>query len=58
MYKRKHFLLLSVVLLLAASIQLPAVVGDAAKTFKTPAHHPTGMCFDGKLIWLADAGTI
>lgn len=57
MYKRKFFLLLSVVLFLAASLQLPAVVGDAAKTFKTPAHHPTGMCFDGQWIWLVDAGT-
>ncbi len=36
---------------------LPSVVGDASKTFKTPGHHPTGLCFDGKLLWLADSGT-
>ena len=36
---------------------LLSVVGDAAKTFKTPGHHPTGLCFDGKLLWLADSGT-
>jgi sugar lactone lactonase YvrE len=47
-------LFFSMVLVLPA---LPSVVGDASKTFKTPGHHPTGLCFDGKLLWLADSGT-
>lgn len=34
-----------------------ASIGDAVKTFKTPASHPTGMTFDGNSIWLADKMT-
>lgn len=52
--------LLSVGLFFSMALALPAlpvVVGDAAKTFKTPGHHPTGLCFDGTLLWLADRGT-
>lgn len=52
--------LLSVGLFFGMALALPAlpgVVGDAAETFKTPGHHPTGLCFDGKLLWLADSGT-
>lgn len=36
---------------------LNATIGDAIKTYKTPAKHPTGMTFDGKNIWLADKMT-
>jgi len=25
--------------------------------FKTPSEHPTGLCFDGTTLWLADRGT-
>ncbi len=34
-----------------------AVIGQALQTFKTPGHHPTGLAFDGKHLWLADART-
>ncbi|MDZ7331110.1 MAG: hypothetical protein ONB31_03980 [candidate division KSB1 bacterium] len=34
-----------------------AVIGHADKVFKTPAQHPTGLAFDGKFFWLADART-
>ncbi len=43
--------------LLSCFTPLSALIGQAGKTFKTPAQHPTGMTFDGKLIWLADNGT-
>lgn len=43
--------------LFSASSKTTATIGDAVKTFPTPAQHPTGMAFDGKSIWLADAET-
>ena len=57
MKKRIHLVLFGFVLLFAAITPMQAVVGDPAITFRTPAQHPTGMCFDGTYIWLADAGT-
>jgi sugar lactone lactonase YvrE len=57
MHNKKKAILSGFVLFFSTALMLQAVVGDAVKTFKTPAHHPTGMCFDGEHIWLADAGT-
>jgi len=34
-----------------------ARVGDVIKTFKTPGPLPTGLTFDGKFLWLAEANT-
>ena len=34
-----------------------ARVGDVLKTFKTPGPLPTGLAYDGKYLWLADAHT-
>ena len=57
-FKRNIILLtLSFLLFFGVVPHIYAVVGDAAKTFSTPGHHPTGMCFDGRLIWMADART-
>lgn len=55
--KRTEFVCIFAILLMGFGLTLPAMVGDAVKTFKTPGHHPTAMCFDGTLIWLADSGT-
>ncbi|MCP4216655.1 MAG: hypothetical protein GY765_18530 [bacterium] len=56
MIKKKLLFSALLILFLMAAISLQAIVGQADKTYKTPAHHPTGMCFDGTLIWLADSG--
>ncbi|MCU0287620.1 MAG: hypothetical protein MUF15_14655 [Acidobacteria bacterium] len=56
--KNNVFIFLFCLGLFFSTINLYCIVGDAAKTFKTPGHHPTGLCFDGKLIWLADKGTL
>lgn len=59
MSKRKKIIFVFVCfgLVFCNALILPGIVGDAEKTFKTPSNHPTGLCFDGKLIWLADTGT-
>lgn len=57
MSKKKYFMLWGIILFLTASLSLPALVGKALKVFQTPGQHPTGMTFDGRLIWLADAMT-
>jgi len=31
--------------------------GEVVKHFPTPGKYPTGLCFDGKNLWLADRGT-
>ena len=36
---------------------LSAYSGEIVKSFDTPAKYPTGLCFDGKNLWLADRGT-
>ncbi len=39
------------------SVCVSARVGDVMKTIKTPGLMPTGLAFDGKNLWLADAYT-
>ncbi len=34
-----------------------AYSGDIVKSFSTQSNYPTGLCFDGKNLWLADRGT-
>ncbi|MCJ7553429.1 MAG: hypothetical protein MUO34_06035 [Ignavibacteriaceae bacterium] len=34
-----------------------AFSGEVIKSFSTPGSYPTGLCFDGKNLWLADRGT-
>ncbi len=34
-----------------------AFSGEVIKSFKTPGNYPTGLCFDGENLWLADRGT-
>ncbi len=46
-------LLLSIILLLAPQSVL-AAPGDVVAKFPAPSHHPTGLAFDGKSLWMAD----
>jgi len=61
MFKRNYqtvfVYLLAILLCLLFVSPVSATVGKAKQTFPTPAQHPTGMTFDGKYIWLADAQT-
>jgi sugar lactone lactonase YvrE len=57
MCKKKYFMFWGIFLFLSAAMMLPAVVGKALKVYPTPGQHPTGMTFDGRLIWLADTMT-
>jgi transglutaminase-like putative cysteine protease/streptogramin lyase len=50
---KKTLLFLVLMLTFAAS----ARVGDVLRTFPTPGAQPTGLAFDGKNLWLADAQT-
>ena len=34
-----------------------AFSGEVIKFFNTPGSYPTGLCYDGKNLWLADRGT-
>ncbi|RLD61814.1 MAG: transglutaminase [Bacteroidetes bacterium] len=34
-----------------------AYSGEIVKSFNTPENYPTGLCFDGENLWLADRGT-
>ena len=52
--KKSLFILLSLVM-------IPAILfpytGEVVRHFSTPGQYPTGLCFDGKNLWLADRGT-
>jgi len=49
------FTLLLVLLTISSSVF--AFSGEVIKSFKTPQNLPTGICYDGKNIWVADRGT-
>ena len=34
-----------------------AYSGEVVKSFSTQGKYPTGLCFDGENLWLADRGT-
>ncbi|MDI6766651.1 MAG: transglutaminase domain-containing protein [Bacteroidota bacterium] len=52
---KKYYLL--VCILFIVNTLTFARVGDVLKAFKTPGPMPTGLAFDGKNLWLADAYT-
>jgi len=52
---KKYLLLLSLTLLLCLPVY--AYTGEVSSSFDTPGNYPTGLCFDGKNVWLADRGT-
>ncbi len=43
--------------LITLSSYIFAFSGEVVKSFKTPGGYPTGLCFDGTNLWLADRGT-
>ncbi len=49
--------LLSVCFLFPFALIASARVGDVSKILNTPGNLPTGLTFDGKYLWLADAST-
>ena len=51
----KNTLLLS--LFFVVHLSLSAYTGEINSSFNTPGNYPTGLCFDGTNIWLADRGT-
>ena len=52
--KRISITLFSILLF---SSSLLAFSGEIIKSFDTPSKHPTGLCFDGTNLWVADRGT-
>lgn len=52
-------LIISLLMLLAISYSMSsfAYTGEIVKSINTPGNFPTGLCFDGKNLWLADRGT-
>lgn len=54
---KKLFIPLLMLLAISYSISSFAYTGEIVKSIKTPGKFPTGLCFDGKNLWLADRGT-
>jgi len=52
--KRIFIVIISTMILMTT---LSAFSGEVVKSFKTPGIYPTGLCFDGENLWLADRGT-
>ena len=52
----KH-LLKVILLILFLNTFTFAYTGEVVKSFDTPGEFPTGLCFDGKNLWVADRGT-
>ena len=52
----KKLLTISLVLITFNSTIL-AFTGEIIKSFNTQGNYPTGLCFDGENLWLADRGT-
>lgn len=52
---RNLFIIILILSILTAT--LFAYTGEVIKSFNTPEKFPTGLCFDGKNLWLADRGT-
>ena len=50
-------LLTTLLVFLAFYLTTFAYSGEVIKSFSTPGSYPTGLCFDGKNLWLADRGT-
>jgi len=49
------FKIISIIIIMTAA--LFAYTGEVVKSFDTPGKLPTGLCYDGKNLWLADRGT-
>jgi sugar lactone lactonase YvrE len=50
-------LLITILVFLAVYSTAFAFSGEVIKSFNTPENLPTGLCFDGKNLWLADRGS-
>ncbi len=47
----------TLIVLFALSLNIFAYSGEVVNSFKTPGIFPTGLCFDGENLWVADRGT-
>lgn len=54
MQKINQFLAVVLLVLTIVPTVVTAHVGEVVKAYDTPGQFPTGLAFDGKLIWLAD----